>query len=83
MITSNNIKVKVYPNPANNTLNFKFDDQKKYTITILTLIGQEVSTLSNIKSSTKIDVSNLSQGVYLFQIINTNGDKAIGKFVKE
>ena len=59
----------VFPNPANNILNIKsswLNQNALGTISIYSLIGNVVKTE---KLSNKIDVSELSQGVYFVEII--------------
>ena len=75
------VSVKVYPNPATDFIQFKFDGlglESSFRINILDLNGQLISTQYN---SNIIDLTNLNNGVYLFQI--QNGDKSLTeRFVK-
>ena len=59
---------KIYPNPVQNILYVK-GSSEAYSIEIYSLIGQLVKTVSN---ANEIDVSLLSQGVYLIRISNEN-----------
>lgn len=68
-----------YPNPVNNTL-FISSQQKIDEISIYTHLGKKVQ--STINFGNKIDVSNLSSGVYLM-VIETNNGTSQMKFVKE
>ena len=58
-------------------------DNKNYSINILNLVGQQINRTSIADIQVELDIANLSQGVYLYQIIDDDGNKAIGKFVKE
>ncbi|MDC0380692.1 lamin tail domain-containing protein [Flavobacteriaceae bacterium] len=60
--------VIIYPNPVQNILYVK-GSSEAYSIEIYSLIGQLVKTVSN---ANEIDVSLLSQGVYLIRISNEN-----------
>ncbi|MGB2144133.1 MAG: PEP/pyruvate-binding domain-containing protein [Flavobacteriaceae bacterium] len=60
--------VIIYPNPVQNIL-FVKGNSEAYSIEIYSLIGQLVKALSNVN---EIDVSLLSQGVYLIRISNEN-----------
>ena len=60
--------VIIYPNPVQNILYVK-GNSEAYSIEIYSLIGQLVKTVSN---ANEIDVSLLSQGVYLIRIRNEN-----------
>lgn len=61
-------KVRVYPNPVENTLHIKNISDLK-TIRLYNLLGQEV--LQN--NANIIDVSALSQGMYILQIYTSKG----------
>ena len=72
--------VKIYPNPTQNELKIKNEELKINNIEITDINGK---ILSSFKFSTnKIDVSFLSQGIYLLKI---NTDKGIiaEKFIKK
>ena len=60
--------VIIYPNPVQNILYVK-GNSEAYSIEIYSLIGQLVKTVSN---ANEIDVSLLSQGIYLIRIRNDN-----------
>ena len=60
--------VIIYPNPVQNILYVK-GNSVAYSIEIYSLIGQLVKTVSN---ANEIDVSLLSQGIYLIRIRNDN-----------
>ena len=60
--------VIIYPNPVQNIL-YVEGNSGAYSIEIYSLIGQLVKTVSN---ANEIDVSLLSQGIYLIRIRNEN-----------
>ena len=60
--------VIIYPNPVQNIIYVK-GNSEAYSIEIYSLIGQLVKTVSN---ANEIDVSLLSQGIYLIRIRNEN-----------
>jgi endoglucanase len=65
----------VYPNPVSDKLTFKAPEGfTKYTVQIFDLTGKQYST-TNINSTEKthsIETSNLSDGVYILRLENTN-----------
>jgi hypothetical protein len=64
--------VKVYPNPTNDILNVDINEgQFRYIIEILSLDGVLVKTVIS-KGSTRIDVSELTNGIYFYTISNEN-----------
>lgn len=66
--------LKIYPNPVVDHLTIINQDDKETTVKLLTLSGQEIqkkSLFGNSKST--FDFSNLSAGIYLIRIENSNG----------
>jgi len=70
----------IYPNPVNNVLNVYVKNE--ITINNLTITDLNGRNVSSSSSSSSIDVSNLSSGVY-FVSIETNEGKGTAKFVKK
>jgi hypothetical protein len=64
----NNLEVALYPNPANDVVNFETNFDIK-SIEFYNIQGQKVLT-SNQK---QIDISNLTKGLYIVKIQNSNG----------
>jgi hypothetical protein len=63
---------KVYPNPTNGLLNFRFDViPKNLEISIFTILGERILTAKN---KTEINLSHLTNGVYFIKI---NADNKI------
>ena len=73
-------EIKIYPNPANNQLFVQANTIEPIEIQVFTLNGQLLLTESAITDH-KIDVSNLSSGVYLIRI-GTAKKTEILKFTK-
>lgn len=65
--------VNVYPNPATNFVNFEIDGLENGTVTINSITGQEVVNTS-FANGTKIDVSHLNNGVYIYNVRNANNE---------
>jgi hypothetical protein len=62
--------VRIYPNPANDVINITFAEGAN--IKILNMMGQELINLNSSSDLQKIDISNLTQGVYVVQITKDN-----------
>lgn len=83
------IKVNVFPNPANNQINFDFEgwNGNSMQLVILDLAGKIVSTISVNENATtfnkSVDISDLSNGIYSVQIFDNSELKAVSKFVKQ
>ncbi|MEQ3663021.1 MULTISPECIES: T9SS type A sorting domain-containing protein [unclassified Olleya] len=70
--------ISLYPNPTKSTLNIKTASAIA-NISVYSLLGKQV-----IKTNSKtVDVSNLSNGVYLIKIMDVNGNKHVKRFIKE
>ncbi len=75
--TITNSELKIYPNPANETLNISVD--KSSQISISNVLGTIISTQALEAGENSINISNLASGVYFIQ--TQNG--AFSKFIKE
>lgn len=68
----------VWPNPATNKINFKFNKASKTEITMFDMLGRSVyNSTIDIQSSLnsgQIDTSNLESGVYLLKFIQGNNE---------
>lgn len=71
--------VSFYPNPANEILNF-YNISKNAVILICDLSGKQI--LNQINSNNQIDISSLSNGIYIIKIIG-NSVTITEKFVKQ
>lgn len=75
-----NYELKVFPNPANYSVTVSFEDKqsKMFNVKILNISGQVIysgkEVTTNGKFSRTIDLSNISQGVYMLEI---NSDKQV------
>jgi len=69
---NNNLNVLVYPNPAVNVLNITLNSNELFNLTITDLNGKQIlaERISNL--SNMVDISNISSGMYLLRIANSN-----------
>lgn len=73
--------VKVFPNPARNEIQIEAGFDTFEMVEILDFSGKVLLSIEhNLDKS--IDVSDLSQGIYLIKLSNSNGDHVV-KFIKE
>lgn len=75
------IVVHTYPNPARATLHISFSE-KFANIQVADLYGRTVITMTKLSSS-GIDISKLSPGLYSIRLTTTEGAVAVAKFVKQ
>jgi hypothetical protein len=74
-LDATNVEFKVYPNPAKEILYIKLpalENNSKFNYEICNSQGQVVLSLQNKVALDKIDISNLSDGIYLLKALNTN-----------
>lgn len=75
--------MKFYPNPATTFIKAEFQKNfsSGYTLQIINFIGRQVYEAKNVNSSTTLDLSNYTRGVYIYQLKDPSG-KVIesGKF---
>lgn len=72
-------KVTVYPNPTNGILNIVASNEI-IDVNIYNYLGQLVLS---VKETSKIDMSTLSQGVYLITLIDSKGSIYTQKIIKK
>lgn len=76
--------LSLYPNPVNDMLNIELDRElNNSTVQILTMEGKVlIFQKARFGSTTSINVSNLSNGVYFLKLEDKYGKKTIKKFIK-
>ncbi|MFK7954411.1 MAG: S8 family serine peptidase [Ekhidna sp.] len=72
-------RVEMYPNPAVRTLNLA-STRNESTFTITNMMGQIVSSGEVVNG--KVDVSEISSGMYMIQLLDKGGKSLTKKFVK-
>lgn len=73
--------VSFYPNPAQETLNFKTTFNTSF-ISISNILGQRVFEAKEQSNNFSLDISVLTQGLYFVEIKNEHGTKVSRKFIK-
>jgi hypothetical protein len=76
-----NANFSYYPNPVKNTLNLSYN-QEISNVEIFNLLGQRVSASTINANQGQVDMSNLSNGVYLVKVTSNNQEKTI-RVIKE
>lgn len=80
----NTKNLKVYPNPVTNVLEIESSFTGDYQLQITNSLGQiALKQSQNVLSSTSLDVSTLSKGIYFLNITSDIGEKSTIKFVKK
>jgi hypothetical protein len=77
-IDENKLNFTIYPNPTNDLLNFEGFKSDLIEVSIFDVLGKNVMEQS-VRTNETLDVSSLTNGVYVMKINNTYKTK----FVKE
>lgn len=81
----NNYNISLFPNPANSVLNLKVESSNTshLKVEIMSIDGKKITSakLSNYEN-TQVDISNLSQGIYVTNFYSGNALIASKKLVK-
>lgn len=76
-----NLKLNIYPNPANDVLNITSELATIQTVSIVDLNGRTVKQFEVNNTNSQINVSDLNAGVYMLNIQSEEG-KTVKKFIK-
>lgn len=68
-ITSNNISIEVYPNPASDFVKVKSSKNKISEIIIFDSLGHKLNTIQINSSRAKLDISNYPPGYYTIIVV--------------
>ena len=82
-VSKGTISLTVFPNPAAQQLNFKFDNQIKGTIKIQNLEGKTLQTQAINYPNTNINLHNLPSGVYIYTISSETEIILSNQFIKQ
>ena len=82
-VTQNDlVDIAMYPNPATSVVTLDAS-QEIATIQIMNLLGQNVSTIEVNNTTGTINVSQFSTGVYIANVLFSNGNIQTIKLIKE
>jgi hypothetical protein len=73
--------VSVYPNPFSSFIQIEYPFTSEYSYSVSNLIGQTLMARNGVKGNTRIDCSNLQNGIYMLTIKGGNGT-IIRKMIK-
>lgn len=74
--------LQLYPNPASDKVYIKNLKDNKAIINVIGANGQLVKT-TTVNADNSIDVADLQEGVYIIEITNKEGEKAIKRLIKQ
>lgn len=73
-------KLALWPNPAQNTIQFSGADVTQ--VVVFDLLGKQVLSQSLVSGISTVDISKLTNGMYLAQAADSNGTVSTLKFIK-
>ena len=79
---SDNIVFNCYPNPTEGIVNIKTSFPENYNIVIYSILGNKIQTMEVPKNISTIDISHLSNGIYLIEIQVSEIEHFVKKIVK-
>ncbi|MCQ2322456.1 MAG: T9SS type A sorting domain-containing protein, partial [Bacteroidales bacterium] len=68
-------------NPATDALHLNIDENA--TLSITDIQGRRLLEKNVSKGDNEIDISELSSGMYIYQVSGDNSENKIGKFIKK
>jgi hypothetical protein len=77
----NKISSYIYPNPASSGINIHSNINGKYSIIVTNIAGTEISRQLTNTTTTYLNTSALSSGIYFITILTQNGEKIASSFV--
>lgn len=79
--TPNSTELSVFPNPASSVVNFATGNTEAYKVTVYDITGKAVATELFEDSRSKLNVSALNNGIYLYTVTGRNNQVInTGKF---
>lgn len=73
--------VRIYPNPANEMLTIELGSAVNREVSLYTLTGNKVQSWKTVSDRLTIAVSSLSQGVYILQVTNNDGQSSMHRVI--
>ena len=77
------VAVNTFPNPVAETAQFDFDKEVNGYLAFYDMQGRTVTAVTVEGNSTKVNLSDLSHGTYIYRLISGNEILCTGKIVKE
>lgn len=78
--------IRFYPNPATTFINIEVQRtmSRTYSFQVFNFLGKKVADLPDLGGRTRIDLTNFSRGIYIYQLKDASG-KVVesGKFQVE
>lgn len=73
---------RIYPNPIQNTLNIKSEEQLS-SVQVLNVIGQRIMSIEANSTFVNVNTEALNSGVYFVRVTDVNGAESVTKIIKK
>lgn len=80
-LTENNLVVSAFPNPTSDVLNIELN-MVASNVSIIAMDGKVVSSKEINSKSISLNVASLNAGMYIYEIVSSNGTVSRSTFVK-
>lgn len=81
LVKGGNKDVTVYPNPANNELNLRFEAVGTVSVEIYDVLGKKMKSYTHSGNTSRTDISDLRPGLYIIKV--TEGTKTYSRTFKK
>lgn len=75
--------LSITPNPTEDKINIKIDNQKPYTLTMVDIFGKQLMESQNITKETTLDISSFASGIYFLQVKDNQNVVGTYKVIKK
>ncbi|MFN8231647.1 MAG: T9SS type A sorting domain-containing protein [Bacteroidia bacterium] len=77
------LTIDIYPNPTNGEVMIKSKENNEFDVSVTSTDGRIVFKQDKLKNEQKIELTNLSKGIYFVKIITTDNQTLIKKLILE
>ena len=76
-------EISIYPNPAHDFIQVKNENHERLNISIMDINGKILLTKSLAADENRIQIQDLSAGIYFIKVMDRNANTRVQKFIKE
>lgn len=77
------LTVDIYPNPTSGEVMIKSKENNEFDVSIISAVGRIVFKQDKLKNNQKIELNNLSKGIYFVKITTTDNQTLIKKLIMD
>lgn len=80
-IKSDNFEARIFPNPANATLNISVENNNKFSVQVMDMLGRIVTVQNTENGTMLIPTQSRPSGIYMINIKNSEGNELNTKVI--